>query len=167
MTAVCDDVQAVLLHLFPPSGATPLSHHCSPTKPQTLSYKYRAVQRLQTLNTFGSGLQIKKFLIKICFMSYSWVHLVRPYTEELISQPCVGENRFRLVLQARMGPENAIGCIIFPPGATFFLPQTCTLLPLLSGHFKWICAEAGHMDLSNKQIHVTCFSTNLFEMPTE
>ena len=79
--------------------------------------------------------------------SYSWVRLVWPYTEELISRPFVGENRFRLVLQARMGPENAIGCIIFPPGATFFLPQTCTLLPLLSGHFKWICAETGHMDL--------------------
>ena len=54
---------------------------------------------------------------------YSWVRLVRPYTEELISRPFVGENRFRLVLQARMGPENAIGCIIFPPGATFFCPN--------------------------------------------
>ena len=43
----------------------------------------------------------------------------------------------------------------------------CILLPLLCGHFKWICAEAGHMDLSEKQIHVTCFITNPFEMPTE
>ena len=31
--------------------------------------------------------------------------------------------------------------------SNFFLPQTCTLLPLHSGHFKWICDEAGHMDL--------------------
>ena len=57
--------------------------------------------------------------------------------------------------------------LVFPPGATFFLPYTCTLLPLFSGHFKWICAEAGHMDLFLWQIHVTCFSTNPFEMPTE
>ena len=71
-------VMTCKLHLFPPSGATPLSHHCSPTKPQTLSYKYRAVQRLQTLNTFGSALQIKSFLIKICFMSYIIIIICTP-----------------------------------------------------------------------------------------
>ena len=95
------------------------------------------------------------------------MRLVWPYTEELISRPFVGENRFRLVLQAGMGPKNAIGCFFSPPGATFFLPLTCTLLPLLSVHFKWICAEGGHVDLSGKQIHVTCFGTNPFEMHTE
>ena len=58
--------------------------------------------------------------------------------------------------------------LFFPPGATFFCPLcTCTLLPLLSGHFKWICAEAGHMDLSDKQIPVNFFRTNPFEMPKE
>ena len=49
----------------------------------------------------------------------------------------------------------------------FCLTHAQSLLPLLTGHIKWICAEAGHMDLSEKQIHVTCFITNPFEMPTE
>ena len=43
--------------------------------------------------------------------AYSWVGLVLPYTEELISRPFVGENRFRLVFQDSMGPKNAIGCL--------------------------------------------------------
>ena len=43
---------------------------------------------------------------------YSWVGLVLPYTEEPISQPFLGENRFRLVFQDRMGPKNAIGCVV-------------------------------------------------------
>ena len=106
-----------------------------------------AMQCIDSFMIFVIFLHSSNCIKKETLHIYSWVRLVWPYTEELISRPFVGENRFRLVLQARMGPENAIGCIIFPPGATFFLPQTCTLLPLLSGHFKWICAETGHMDL--------------------
>ena len=44
-------------------------------------------------------------------VTYSWPSLVWPYTEELISRPFVGENRFRLVLQKRMSSENAVGCL--------------------------------------------------------
>ena len=97
---------------------------------------------------------------------YSWVRLIRPYTEKLISWLFVGEKQFWLVLQDHKHRECYRLLVFFPSGATFFLPYTGTLLPLLSGHFKWIFAEAGHMDLSEKQIHVTCF-TNPFEMPTE
>ena len=52
---------------------------------------------------------------------YSWVGLVLPYTEELISRPFVGENRFRLVFQDRMGPKNAIGCVIVSAHLLFVL----------------------------------------------
>ena len=43
---------------------------------------------------------------------YSCPDLVVPYSEELISRPCVAENRFLLVLQMRMSTKNAMGCKI-------------------------------------------------------
>ena len=44
---------------------------------------------------------------------YSCPDLVVPYSEELISRPCVAENRFLLVLQIRMSTKNAMGCKIY------------------------------------------------------
>ena len=67
---------------------------------------------------------------------YSWVGLVLPFTEELISRPFVGENRFRSVLQAHMGPENAIGCLFFHQEQLFFLPFRCPLNSRTSVHVK-------------------------------
>ena len=48
-----------------------------------------------------------------CWCCYSWPRLVWPYTEELFSQPLVGENRFRLVLLNCMSAKNAIGYLLF------------------------------------------------------
>ena len=53
--------------------------------------------------------------------SYSWPSLVWPNTEELISRPFVGENRFRLVLLKRMSTENAVGCLLWLSRSLFFV----------------------------------------------
>ena len=94
---------------------------------------------------------------------YSWVRLVSPYTEELISRPFVDENRFRLVRQTRIGPENAIGCIVFPISLTFvFVSNSLVCSRGSRGALKWICSKTATMDLSPVQIgisfafHVSC-----------
>ena len=68
--------------------------------------------------------------------AYSCPNLVRPKSEELISRPFVGEIQFQLVLLKRMGTESAIGCLIFYPPGTFFLPHTCTQHPRGHGRFQ-------------------------------
>ena len=69
-------------------------------------------------------LQMFVCLPGILVSMYSWVRLVRPYTEELISRPFVGENRFRLVFQDPMGPKNAIGCVLVSAHLLlFWLPE--------------------------------------------
>ena len=54
-------------------------------------------------------------------VAYSWPSLVWPYTEELFSQPLVGENRFWLVLPNCMSAKNAIGCLFFHSHLLFSL----------------------------------------------
>ena len=99
--------------------------------------------------------------------SYSCPSLVVPFFEELISRTFLDENRFRLVSQDRMSVENGIGYLFFSPPTTFVLPQTVTMLLLLHWRVKWIYAWAGLTDLWDKQIHESCFCTNLFEILTE
>ena len=98
-----------------------------------------------------------------CPQWYSWVRLVSPYTEELISRPFVGENRFRLVRQTRIGPENAIGCIVFPLSLTFvFVSNSLVCSRGSRGTLIWICSKTANMDLSPVQFcisfvfHVSC-----------
>ena len=57
--------------------------------------------------------------------------------------------------------------LVFSPPTTFVLPQTVTMLLLLHWRVKWIYAWAGLTDLWDKQIHESCFCTNLFEILTE
>ena len=68
------------------------------------------------------------------------MRLVWPYTEELISRPFVGENRFWLVLQDRISTENAIGCLFFHQ-EKLFLP--CTVYMHTASAAQW----AFQMDL--------------------
>ena len=68
------------------------------------------------------------------------------------------------------GPYKCPECyrlLVFFITSNFFLPQTVTMLMLLRGRFKWIYDWAGLTDLSDKQIHESCFCTNLFEILTE
>ena len=87
---------------------------------------------------------------------YSWPSLVWPYTEELISRPFVGENGFWLVLQARMGPENAIGWVVVPSHSLlFWLPEVGRALGKTRPIFKRICSKTTHMDFSSEQFCIS------------
>ena len=68
--------------------------------------------------------------------------------EELISRPFLDENRFRLV-----------------PAATFLLPHTGILLPLLHVRFKWICADTVIMLLMMMTAHVPLFAPLVLHHP--
>ena len=87
-------------------------------------------------------------------------HLVRPKSEELISRPFVGEIQFQLVLLKRMGTESAIGCLIFYPPGTFFLPHTCTQHPRGHGRFQKDLFRSRSIGFVWWEIHSTCFWTN-------
>ena len=91
---------------------------------------------------------------------YSCPNLVRPKSEELISRPFVGEIQFQLVLLKRMGTESAIGCLIFYPPGTFFLPHTCTQHPRGHGRFQKDLFRSRSIGFVWWEIHSTCFWTN-------
>ena len=65
---------------------------------------------------------------------YSCPSLVVPNTEELISRPFLGENRFWWVLQNRMSTENAMGCLFFSHAHFCFVFQKFAVL-------KWAFEE--------------------------
>ena len=98
------------------------------------------------------------------WMNYSWPTLVVPYTEEPFSRFFVGENRFWLVLQAGMGPKNAIGCFFSPPGTTFFCPlhahcfrcSVCISNGFVLKEVTWICQANKSMWPALAQIHLKC-----------
>ena len=101
---------------------------------------------------------------------YSWVGLVLPYTEELISPPFVGENRFRLVFQDRMGPKNAIGCVVVSAHLLFVLTSRswpCSRQDkayfqedlFQNGPYGFLIRAILHFFC----IHFGCFGTNPFE----
>ena len=68
------------------------------------------------------------FVIVLMESYYSWLDLVVPYTEELISRLFVDENWFRLMLLNRMSAKNAIGYFFFHSHPLLFhLPQSPTV----------------------------------------
>ena len=62
---------------------------------------------------------------------YSCPSLVVPNTEELISRPFLGENRFWWVLQNRMSTENAVGCLFFSHAHFCLQLQQYSLAPMV------------------------------------
>ena len=74
---------------------------------------------------------------------YSWVRLVWPYTEKLISWLFVGEKQFWLVLQDHISTENAIGCLFFFHQEQLFFCPTHALHMHTASAAQW----AFQMDL--------------------
>ena len=96
---------------------------------------------------------------------YSWPSLVWRYTEEPFSRPFVGENQFWLVLQNHISTENAVGCLFFPPGTTFFALHShahcfCCSVGISNGfvlkQVTWICFSDKSMWPASSQIHLKC-----------
>ena len=77
------------------------------------------------------------------FSGYSCPSLVWPNTEELISRPFLGENRFWWVLQNRMSTENAVGCLFFSHAHFWLQLQQNTMVPVdVDGQ---ICHSCSHV----------------------
>ena len=73
---------------------------------------------------------------------YSCPSLVVPNTEELISWPFLGENRFWWVLQKRMSTENAVGCLFFSHAHFCLQLQQNTMVPVdVDGQISHFCSQ--------------------------
>ena len=73
---------------------------------------------------------------------YSCPSLVVPYSEELISRPFLGENRFWWVLQKRMSTENAVGCLFCLSRSLCLQLQQNTMVPVdVDGQICHFCSQ--------------------------
>ena len=102
--------------------------HCSYTLHSTLLAPLNSCSwswKLKQYDYYMICRQIMDYGERRCYLHLRWhlnwtVHLAGQVSSHF-SMPFVAENRFRRVLQKRMGTENAS----FPPGETFLLTVTC------------------------------------------
>ena len=106
-------------------------------------------QRIPCIN-FDKSVELREINILIVTnpSSYSWGHLVVPYTEELISRPFLDENSIWRLFWDRVDPWPAAGCF-FPALCHFcigfhWIAKSHGAGTVFSGGFvsktlRWIC----------------------------